>query len=317
MNTITRKCGPVRKSILQAFLVIFLLVSCQQSSISAPEASSSGADNILSTQANIPASPEKPLASQTPANSALFAELKVTFINNAGFLIDSEGHKILIDALYEGSQPGSPSLPPEVLRKVGSGESPFDEIDLLLITHEHSDHFSAKMVLEFLENNPETFLVSNQNVGEEILTQNGDLQERVIPIQVAENEIKRIVVNNIGLEILNISHGVPGLLNLGFVIDLPGGRLFHSGDMSADDDVSLADWLRYDLPQMQLDLALLPFYMFQNSDYHAHIRDGIKARYLIPMHYPYDNPPQGIDNQFPDAIIFSNSMEMWELLPDG
>ncbi len=304
-----------RKSIALPLLISFILVSCQQSSTFVPEQPLIKAESILSTQTIIPVSSETPIPSPIPTDSASFALVKVTFINNAGFLIDSDGRKILIDALYEGSPLGS-SLPSEVLRQVVGGEPPFDEIDLLLITHEHSDHFSAEIVLEFLENNTETLVVSNQIVVEEILTHNNDLQQRVIPIQLTENETKRIMVANIELEILNISHGVPDLLNLGFVIDLPGGRLFHSGDMSAA-DVSLADLLAYELPQKQLDIAFLPFYMFQNGDYHAHIRDGIKARNLIPMHYPYDDPPQGIDNYFPDAIIFSNSMEMWELLPDA
>ena len=34
------------------------------------------------------------------------------------------------------------------------------------------------------------------------------------------------------VEAIPISHGIPDYLNLGLILDLPGGKVFHSGDLA-------------------------------------------------------------------------------------
>ena len=105
---------------------------------------------------------------------------------------------------------------------------------------------------------------------------------------------------------------MPGLLNLGFLIDLPGGRVFHSGDLSARDQ-PVSELQAFGLPEKELDVALLPDYLFLDEDWSAHINEGINARYLIPMHYSPDLPPEDITDFYPEAVIFHGSLESWEL----
>jgi L-ascorbate metabolism protein UlaG (beta-lactamase superfamily) len=237
--------------------------------------------------------------------------LEITFLSNTGFLIESGDAKILIDALYMASWPGV-NLPDNLVQQIIDGEPPFDDIDLVLVTHEHSDHFSAELTSGFLENNPDTILVSNQAVVDELFAENNSLEERSIAVQLSEDGSAQFNAADIDLEIFHISHGVPGLLNLGFLIDLPGGTVFHSGDMSAD-DVSVLDLQTYGLPEKRLDLALLPYYLFLDEAWGEHLSEGINARYLIPMHYSPDLPPEDIIDLYPEAVIFHGSLESWEL----
>ncbi len=64
---------------------------------------------------------------------------------------------------YEGNAYVS-SPPGRILQQAIDGEPPFDGVDLLLITHDHPDHYSPELVLTFMQNNPETMLVSSKSV---------------------------------------------------------------------------------------------------------------------------------------------------------
>ena len=80
----------------------------------------------------------------------------VTYIDNSSFLISSGPNKILFDPHY--------LMPSELKELIMAGSDPFTELDLLLITHEHSDHFDAELAQLLLQDNPELILVSTQSV---------------------------------------------------------------------------------------------------------------------------------------------------------
>jgi len=253
---------------------------------------------------------------QSPPGAGPQAVAEVTFINNAGFLITSGDDKILIDAFHVGSPYGGSSPPEEVLHQMIQGVPPFDGIDIMLITHEHSDHFSSQYVNEFMQNNPDVILVSNKVVVDRMLSIDANLEDRMIAIELGEGETQRLVAADIELEALYIDHGIPDLVNLGFIIYLPYVNLFHSGDLSAD-DVSVSDVLAFEFQKKRIDVAFLPLYMFEDMEYYGHIEVGVKAKYLIPMHYSYkDQTPFWVEYDYSNAILFSDSMETWELLSE-
>ena len=41
------------------------------------------------------------------------------------------------------------------------------------------------------------------------------------------------------------------------------------------------------------------------------IEDGIQARYVSPMHYPYRYPPASVEESFPNAVGFKDTLEGW------
>ena len=105
------------------------------------------------------------------------------------------------------------------------------------------------------------------------------------------------------------------ILNIGMVITVGDYTFFHSGDMSVDpmmgDVVTLADLQGYGLPQKGIDLAFLQSYMFSVDEYVTLIENGIQARYVSPMHYPYPYPPTGIEENFSNAVVFKDILENW------
>jgi L-ascorbate metabolism protein UlaG (beta-lactamase superfamily) len=229
----------------------------------------------------------------------------VTHVFNAGFLITIGDKRILIDALYEG-------YPEGILKPMIHHQPPFDGIDLILATHEHDDHFSPELVGRYMRDSPQTLFVSTKSAVDQLITLDGNLQERSTAVELREAERAQIEIDGLELEVIYISHGMSGLLNLGFIITVDGYKLFHTGDLSPEH--TTVQYLQdYGMPEMQIDVAFVPGFLITTEEYHAHVLEGIQPRYVIPMHYALDNPPLGIEEVFPNALVFRDSMESWIL----
>ena len=268
----------------------------------------------LPTETHLPT--ETPTLTPTPwpTSEAFFDGARVTFIDNAGFLITVGDKKILIDALYDTNNPNI-DPPPEVLQRAVNAEPPFDQVDLVIATHSHSDHFSAELVRSHLRNNQAAVFVSSPDAVRQIEQAGGGFAERMTAVDLDPGESKYLSANGIELDCLYITHGDQSILNIGFVITVDGYTFFHSGDMSVDplseEAVTLEDLLGYGLPQKDIDLAILPIFTFAVDDYVPLIEDGIQARYVSPMHYRYEYPPTGVEENFSNAVVFKDTLESW------
>jgi L-ascorbate metabolism protein UlaG (beta-lactamase superfamily) len=238
------------------------------------------------------------------------AQVEVTYIGNAGFMITVGDKKILIDALYEGNP-----IPREVANLLETAQPPFDDVDLILATHIHYDHFHQNTVISHMENNLGAVFVSSPDVVD-LVAGYTNLQDRTIPIQIRHRVGERfqLIVGEIGVEAFFLDHG-GGTLNLGYIITVDGRRLFHTGDMDPD-SVSVSQLERLGLPDKQIDIAFVAHFMLITESQHAHVLEGIQAKYVIPMHFQFTYPAPDyelMESYFPDAIVFRESMESWVL----
>jgi len=159
-----------------------------------------------------------------------------------------------------------------------------------------------------LRENPNTVFVSTKSAVDQLIALDRELQDRSIVVELRPGEREQIGVEGISLEAIYLSHGTVGILNLGFIITVDGTKLLHTGDLSPD-DVSVSYLQDYSLPEEQIDVAFVPDFLLTMEEYHAHVSEGIQPRYVIPMHYPYQTPPSGIEDDFPNAFVFSDTME--------
>ena len=85
-------------------------------------------------------------------------KIDVTYIANAGFLIESGGKKVLIDALFKNGWNTYLVPSDTVVSKIIKQQIPFTNANLKLITHNHGDHFNDSLVVAYLNGNSENIL---------------------------------------------------------------------------------------------------------------------------------------------------------------
>jgi len=83
---------------------------------------------------------------------------KVTLTANAGVLIKSGGISILIDALHQDKVPSFSTLSNKILAAIRNSSEFLP--DIMIVTHQHPDHYSKELVSEFLQRHPETIFVA-------------------------------------------------------------------------------------------------------------------------------------------------------------
>jgi L-ascorbate metabolism protein UlaG (beta-lactamase superfamily) len=308
-------------------LLSVCLVSCQGgtatlavalTSSPVPKSPTATHTPVLPTETSLPT--EIPTLTPTPwpTSESYFDGARATFINQAGFLITVGDKKILIDALFE-TNIRSIDPPPEVLERAINADPPFDQIDLIIATHDHFDHFSPDLVREHLRNNQTAVFVSSPNAVRRIQRIGDEFDDRLIPVPLQPGESSHLTVNGIELDCFYITHGHPSFQNIGVMITVDGYSFFHSGDLnietSMEEIVSLADLQGYGLHQWEIDLAILPAHIFSLEEGVNLIENGFQARFISPMHYAYQYPPTSLEDNFPTIIVFKDTLEEWVVPP--
>lgn len=81
--------------------------------------------------------------------------IEITYISNAGILIQCEKTRILIDALQDAEGYPFSATPDGIINQMFDSEhkSIYNDIDFLIVTHNHPDHITPKLVEEYLKRN--------------------------------------------------------------------------------------------------------------------------------------------------------------------
>ena len=133
--------------------------------------------------------------------------MKITKFGHSCLLVEEDGVRILFD-------PGSYSVIPENL----------DNIDVILITHEHFDHYTPEILKKLLDKNKDAQVITNSGVG-------AQLDKAGIAYQVIEDgqgiKIGKVEIEGEGTEHALIHSSRPVCANTGYFI---AGKFFHPGD---------------------------------------------------------------------------------------
>ncbi len=233
-------------------------------------------------------------------------ELSITYIGHSGVFIDGYGKKVLIDAIPR-QLPGWSPVPQKTTGDIINGNPPFENTDLLCITHNHEDHFSAPQVSAFGLRNPETRIVGPLQVLDEIILPN----ESVISL----DRFKRVdsVINGVELSIFHFRHfdmfgnDYSAVDNFGYMIEIGGFRILHVGDF----DYSNENLDPFDFSSLDIDILIIPtFGTLISRKNKSLIESKIDPDHIIAVHLESSTTISDVKAVFGDIIVFKNSGEL-------
>ncbi len=182
--------------------------------------------------------------------------VRLFWLGQAGFAIRSSSSLILIDAyisdflaekykdaLFKHKRLMPPPLVPEELRGV----------DFIFASHAHSDHLDPGSISTLMALNPDSRLILPRSAVPKALERGAD-PDRLVPMPIFKKQcLCPLMVEMIPSAHENLDKDKNGdCLFGGFIIELEGLKIYHSGDCIPYD--GLAATLR----ERQIDLALLP-----------------------------------------------------------
>lgn len=221
--------------------------------------------------------------------------LSVTYLGNAGVLVEQGETKVLFDPLFRLQHNYYRSVPDHLENALMSGEPPFDGVDAVLVTHYHLDHFSPNLVLNYLVLNPEVQLYAPQQAVEALQQfsagQEEAFLERVTGLNLSQygNPFSQRS-GALQVEILRIPHsGWPdnnqGVQNLVYRVTLAdGSSVLHLGDSEAQTEL----FQRFSEHWAARDnrLVLAPFWFQQSRQGLVILNEILKAGTVLNVHVP-------------------------------
>jgi L-ascorbate metabolism protein UlaG (beta-lactamase superfamily) len=241
-------------------------------------------------------------------------DFTIRYIANEGVLIRAGKQQILIDGLHREYKPAYAFPPPDLQELLENARTPYDKINLLLVSHIHLDHFHPISIGSYLKNNPQAMLVSSEQVIGEIsknFTDYEKIKKQIKPVihewkKVTDFEGDGVRIKFLGLRHANAQHA--SIQNLGHLIEIKGKKLLHIGDA----DMTTENFSAFNLAKEKIDVAFIPYWFLLSDQGRALVKEQFAPKMVVAVHIS-PNEAEKIRTQlkkdYPDAIAFTTLLE--------
>jgi len=256
--------------------------------------------------------------------------VNVMYIANEGFLIEAGGRHILIDAIFDDRSITYAHVPDEkTLSLMQASKAPFDDIDLVLVTHFHRDHFSVAPMLEHLKGNPSGVLIGPPQMVDALRAVEPEFEEKGISIREVDLglfESAELEVEGIHVRTIRLRHSAymeideetgeqvnrhARVENLAYLVEFEGLTMLHVGDAVLSQNLEFFE--EGGFQKKKIDIVFLEF--FDWSDETKSILDQwMTPDHVVFMHLPPE--PEKIRQieahlleKFPNAVVFAEPIE--------
>lgn len=245
----------------------------------------------------------------------LGAKISLRFLGQAGFLLKIDNKTIYIDPYLSHSVQKEEGDHQKRKTPIAIDSQQIEDVDLVLITHEHLDHCDPETLIPIYKNNPQCLFLAPFAV-EEILENLGFSTDRVICCNGDGRKIDSIP----WLDIYSLPAAHPNIevddngnnRFIGFVIIFNDITIYHSGDTSLCSQVIDAAKAFYPVKYALLPVNECNYYKnAQNIIGNMTIREAfafaeeLGAEHLIPTHW----------DMFENNQVFPEEIELlYELL---
>lgn len=197
--------------------------------------------------------------------------MKVTWLGQAGLLLETEGKKIIVDPYLSDSVE---KVNPKNYRRVPVDRS-FLEIkpDIIVLTHDHLDHTDPETLEHYLGEDSSLVLIAPYNAWQSARKFGGNNN------YVCLNRHSRFTVDGIEFYAVKAEHS--DLMAVGVVINAEGKNYYVTGDTLYNDDIF------GDLPD-DIEAVFLPINGVGNNmnAYDAQkFAEKTGAKKAVPMHF--------------------------------
>ncbi|NOT10076.1 MAG: hypothetical protein HOP28_17930 [Gemmatimonadales bacterium] len=237
--------------------------------------------------------------------------LKITYLWNAGILIEDDTAKVVIDGLQRRTDGFFVDPPQEPRQNLESGMGAFANIRVALGTHIHEDHILAAAARDFLNLVPTAWFV-----GPTALVDLLNGLPRTVAPNVPRGQRATILVNGVRIGILHVRHfnqfgmDFGAIDNYAYLVELGGKKILHLGDV----DVTTANLSGFGLAAEGIDIVVIPAF---GTLLTAASRDVINATIapdvVIATHL---RAAEGVADStqvkalYPNAIVFRTPLDV-------
>ena len=261
--------------------------------------------------------PPAPGQSPGPSSAAATvggAKVEVMWLGQAAFKITSPGGKVIVTDPWLRTNPLTPADYKQLER--------FGKIDVLLVSHGHFDHIADAPALAQMYNVP---LRAPGDLNSTVMTL-GVLPANLLPrmnkggtveaapgIRVTAVRAEHSSVYVWRNPVTNKDETHPGGEAVGWIIELENGfRIYHAGDTAVFGDMKLIG------ERYKPDLALVPIggnFTMDPADAAWAVKELIKPKAVIPMHYGTNPLAKGTAKEFSDAMGGASAVRVIVAVP--
>lgn len=222
--------------------------------------------------------------------------INATYLGNEGIMIQNGEVKVLFDPFFHNSYNHYQLVPEEIRLALFNNKPPYDQINVIFISHAHGDHFAADDMLKYLMKYPKTKLVAPKQAVDKLMALENSqaVKKQTTAIELKRgDQSKTIKLDKLLIEAVRIPHaGWPGradISNLVFRVTLDKDvTIMHMGDADPND----AHFKPYkDYWQKNLtNTAFPPYWFFTSEDGQIILDERINAEKTIGVHVPVKVP---------------------------
>ncbi len=221
------------------------------------------------------------------------------YLANEGVMVVHGETSILFDPLFDQGYGRYELLPEERKSALIAGKTPYEDVDLIFISHYHGDHFSPREVLAYLRTN-QTVVVYAPLQAVEAMHEVASIPDvpgfsRVVPIDLAYGDKPRLyATDGVVIGAVRIPHsGWPKSMlevqNLAFRISLADSiTVLHLGDADTK-DAHYSQHADY-WAERVIDLAFPPYWYFSSKNGQHVLENRLKPGHAVGIHVPLSMP---------------------------
>lgn len=203
-------------------------------------------------------------ALSAPSNSIKAAQttVKITFVADDGVIITDGTKTVIVDAMppsfsvnISGTVTSWIPAASGLITAIQNGTPPYDNISVILVTHDHLDHWAIGSTGNFLNSHLQAKLIGPPQV---VSNFTGNAQ--VVPLNPALFQSEETTIDGIKVKALRMVHfnnfglDFSSVQNFAFLIEIGGKKILHLGDA----DYTTQNFSSFDLVNENVDVVIVP-----------------------------------------------------------